>query len=74
MYRRETQEVHSMSAGRFEEDIVVVFRADRTPIETWLVVSGHHKTRAMGALTFRRPFLKVILQPFSCPPLAISSS
>ena len=25
-----------MSAGRFEEDIAVVFRADRTPIETWL--------------------------------------
>ena len=24
-----------MSAGRFEEDIAVVFRADRTPIETW---------------------------------------
>ena len=25
-----------MSAARFEEDIVVVFQADRTPIETWL--------------------------------------
>ena len=24
-----------MSAGRFEEDIVVVFQADRKPIETW---------------------------------------
>ena len=28
-------EVRSEYAGRFAEDIVVVFRADRIPIETW---------------------------------------
>ena len=36
MSRPGIPEVHSESAGRFAEDIVAVFRADRTPIETWL--------------------------------------
>jgi hypothetical protein len=36
MSRRGIPEVRSESAGGFAEDIVAVFRADRTPIETWL--------------------------------------
>ena len=35
MSRQGMPEVHRASAGDFAEDIVVVFRADRTPIETW---------------------------------------
>ena len=35
MSRRGIPEVHPESAGGFAEDIVVMFRADRTPIETW---------------------------------------
>jgi hypothetical protein len=35
---------HLVSAGRFAEDIVVAFRVDRTPIETWLgVINSHHE-------------------------------
>ena len=35
MCRPGIPEVRSEYAGRFAEDIVVVFRADRIPIETW---------------------------------------
>jgi hypothetical protein len=35
MSRPAIPEVHSEYAGRFAEDIVVVFQAGRTPIETW---------------------------------------
>jgi hypothetical protein len=35
MFRPGILEVRSEYTGRFVEDIVVVFRADRTPIETW---------------------------------------
>jgi hypothetical protein len=34
MSRPETPEVYLKYVGRFAEDIVVVFLADRTPIET----------------------------------------
>jgi hypothetical protein len=36
MFRRGILEVHSEYDGGFAEDIVAVFRVDRTPIETWL--------------------------------------
>ena len=50
------------------------FELTEHPSKPGRIVSGHHKTKNVRALTSRRPSPKVSQQPFSCPPLAISSS
>ena len=74
MSRPGIPEVHLEYAGRSVEDNIGVFPADRTPIETYPEVRNLiTRLKKMDALTFHQPFLRVIRQPFSCHPLAISS-
>ena len=69
MYRRETREVRSTSAARFEEDIVVGFPVDRTPIETWF-----HRERLSQDEGYGSPYIPSAFSESDSTTISLSST